>query len=94
MKDVDPSRIARAKKGASSKKLREYSERLMSNKNTWCVASIPTPAWAKKVFPDIPVDQAVDKLWDAILKAVRADLPDPVEAWEQHKAALKRTLIS
>lgn len=91
MKDVDPSRIARAKK-VSSKKLREYSERLMSNKNTWCVASIPTPAWAQKVFPDIPVDKAVDKLWDAILKAVRADLPDPVEAWEQHKAALKQNL--
>lgn len=91
MKDVDPSRIARAKK-VSSMELREYSERLMSNKNTWCVVSIPTPAWAAKVFPNIPVDQAVDKLWDAILTAVRADLPDPVEAWEQHKAALKLNL--
>ena len=49
----------------------------------------PTPAWAKKVFPDIPAEQAVEKLWKAILKSVRADLPDPVEAWNLHKAALK-----
>lgn len=88
MKDVDPKRIARAR-NASRKKLREYSERLMSNRNIWCVASVPTPAWAKKVFPDIPAEQAVEKLWKAILKSVRADLPDPVEAWNLHKAALK-----
>ena len=48
MKDVDPKRIARAR-NASRKKLREYSERLMSNRNIWCVASVPTPAWAKSI---------------------------------------------
>ena len=31
----------------------------------------------------------MEKLWKAILKSVRADLPDPVEAWNLHKAALK-----
>lgn len=91
MKEVDPVRIARANK-ASRQGLKEYSERLMSNRNTWCVVSIPTKAWAKKVFPDIPVEQAVDKLWGAIFQSVRADLADPVEAWNQHKNALKRNI--
>ncbi|MBE3101497.1 MAG: aminopeptidase, partial [Firmicutes bacterium] len=51
MKDVDPGRMSRANK-VSRSALIEYSERLMSNKNTWCVVSIPTASWAKKVFPD------------------------------------------
>ena len=46
MKDVDPDRISRARK-VSNTALIEYSERLMSNKNAWCVASVPTVSWAK-----------------------------------------------
>jgi len=53
MKDVDPGRISRAGKTAQTA-LKEYSERLMSNRNTWCVVSVPTAAWAKKVFPGEP----------------------------------------
>ena len=49
MKDVDPKRMAR-QQIAGSKALKEYRERLMSNRNVWCVASIPTVAWAKKVL--------------------------------------------
>ena len=81
MKDVDPGRIARAKKTASIE-LKEHSDNLMNNRNVWCVASVPTPSWAAKVFPGIPQDQAVEKLWNAILTSVRADDQDPVEAWK------------
>ena len=88
MKDVDPDRMSRADK-ASSVALKEYRERTMSNQNTWCVVSAPTVAWAKKVFPGEPEEQAVAKLWEAILQSVRADTADPVKAWEQHKARLK-----
>jgi aminopeptidase len=91
MKEVDPVRIARANK-ATRQGLKEHSERLMSNLNAWCVVSIPTRAWARKVFPDIPEGQAVDKLWTAIFQSVRADLADPVEAWDQHKKALKQNI--
>ena len=91
MKDVDPGRIARASK-AANRELSDYRERLMGNRNVWCVVSIPTDSWAKKVFPDVTGDQAVEKLWGAILKAVRADLPDPVAAWEEHKATLKENM--
>jgi len=62
LKDVEASRVVRAQK-ASSMALKEYRERLMSNKNVWCVASVPTKAWAAKVFPELPVDRAGDKLW-------------------------------
>lgn len=91
MKDVNPERIATERKVANSS-LKEYRERLMSNKNAWCIASVPTKAWAKKVFSDVSDDEAVGKLWDAIFKAVRVDKEDPVASWEEHKSNLKKSL--
>ena len=41
MKGVDPVRIAKDSKTRSAA-LKEYSERIMSGKNSWCVVSIPT----------------------------------------------------
>jgi aminopeptidase len=90
MKDVNPERMAKASK-ASNSALKEYRERLMSSKNVWCVASIPTRSWAKKVFPELSEEEAVDKLWDAILMSVRVDTEDPVAAWEDHKINLARS---
>ena len=52
----------------------------------WTIVPAPTPAWARQVFgePDM------DALWDAIEKAVRLDQPDPVAAWREHVARLRR----
>ena len=91
MKDVDPKKMSRANK-ASSVALEHYRSRMMSNKNVWCVASIPTDAWAKKVFPGVSTEEAVDQLWDAIFKAVRVDTPDPVQSWRDHQAHLNNKL--
>ena len=91
MKDVNPDRMAKSHK-ASSTALKEYRERLMSNRNVWCVASIPTIPWAKKVFPELSEDEAVEKLWDAIFKTVRVDTENPVASWETHKGNLKRSM--
>ncbi|CUH95960.1 Aminopeptidase 2 [Propionispora sp. 2/2-37] len=91
LKDVDPGRVAKAQK-ASSTALQEYRERLMSNKNTWCVVSIPTKSWAKKVFPALSEAEAVEQLWKLILKVVRVDTDDPVAAWDRHKQDLQQRL--
>ena len=91
MKDVNPERIAKSRK-ASNIALEEYRERLMSNKNTWCVISIPTEAWANKVFPELTTEMAIEKLWEAIFKTVRVDQEDPVAAWEAHKDNLKQRM--
>ncbi|EHQ89340.1 aminopeptidase [Desulfosporosinus youngiae] len=89
MKDVNPLRITKAQK-ASNTALKDYRERLMSNKNTWCVVSIPTAAWSKKVFPDLSEDESIQKLWETIFKTVRVDTDNPVASWEEHKGNLKR----
>lgn len=91
MKGVNPERIAKWGK-VSGEAVKEYRERLMSNKNVWCVASIPTKSWAKKVFPNLSEEEAVEKLWENIFKTVRADVDDPVAAWDEHKRNLKKSM--
>ncbi len=90
-KEVNPERLVRMQK-ASNTALKEYRERTMSNKNAWCVVSIPTEAWAKKVFPEVAAGEAMEKLWEAIFKAVRVDMDDPVAAWKEHSGQLKQSL--
>ena len=59
------------------------------NKHQWCIAGVPGAAWAQKVFPGIPADEAVEKLWAAILHAARAE-GDPLKNWDEHNATLCR----
>lgn len=91
MKDVNPKRLMRASK-AQNIALAEYRERIMADKNAWCVVSIPTKSWAKKVFENIPEEEAVEKLWDAIFKTVRANESAPIKAWDIHKTKLKKSM--
>ena len=90
MNGVDPDRIRRASV-ASGKALKPYRDRQMVSFFPWCIASVPTTAWAKKVFPNASDDEAIDKLWNAILDASRVfEDTDPVKEWEEHCANLKR----
>jgi len=91
MKDVNPDRLVRSGRAANTA-LAEYRERMMSDKNVWCVVSIPTKAWAKKVFKDIDEDDAVEKLWQSIFEAVRATEVDPVVAWQKHQNKLRKSM--
>lgn len=91
MKEVNPVRLMKAQK-AGNIALKEYRENLMSNKNVWCVISVPTASWAKKVFPQVAENKQIDKLWKAIFKTVRVDQPNPIDAWQLHKAKLKKRI--
>lgn len=88
MKDVDPVKAALVSK-ATHQALDAYRKYLMTNQGCWCVTAMPTPGWAKKVFPDISVEQAEEKLWKAILHTSRADGENPVQDWQHHVQAIK-----
>ncbi|MCR5559130.1 aminopeptidase [Schwartzia sp. (in: firmicutes)] len=89
-KDVEPDRLQRSQK-AAGEALLEYRARLMSNKNAWCVVSIPTEDWAKKIFPDKSAKEAVGALWEEIFRTVRIDgSGDAVEKWRKHTAFLAK----
>ena len=90
LKGVDPDRLVRSQKSGSV--LRKTFDRLqMSNGFPWCIASVPIPSWAATVFPDLPEDRAIEKLWDAILRSVRIQGDGTaVSAWRQHLDTLGR----
>ncbi|MFA5576380.1 MAG: aminopeptidase [Tissierellaceae bacterium] len=88
LKDIDPKKIATNNK-SSSLALKEWRNYTMNDINPWCVISIPTKSWARRVFPDLGEDEAVNKLWDAIFDATRMNSQDPVAAWQGHMASLK-----
>ena len=78
-----------AVRSVRSKAFKPYRDE-MENRYQWCIAAVPGKAWAKKVFPSLNVNQAVEKLWDAILQASRADGPDPVREWARHNDTLAK----
>lgn len=89
-RDIEPERLTMAQQAAGAALL-EYRERMMSNKNAWCVVSVPTEAWARKVFVRGSNGLAVKQLWQKILSAVRVTPDgDAVAAWQQHTAFLQR----
>ena len=92
LKDIDPKKIATANKssGIGMKEFRKYT---MNDINSWCVISIPTKGWAKRVFKDVDEDTAVEMLWERIFKATRMDQDDPVQAWKDHIKALEQKVI-
>ena len=61
----------------------------MENKYQWCVVSVPGVKWARKVFPGLSDDEAVEKLWQAILECSRAT-DKPIETWNAHDENLLR----
>ena len=87
LKSIDPKKIA-ANNKSSYIALKEFRNYTMIDINSWCVVSIPTKGWAKRVFPDFSEEAAVEKLWEAIFNATRIDLQDPVKAWENHVETL------
>lgn len=72
------------------KAMSKYREMQMSDKFSWSIVAVPSKAWAAKVFPDLPAEQQIDALWEAIFRTVRLDRPDPIAAWEEHIANLKQ----
>jgi aminopeptidase len=83
----DPEKVGRANR-ATSKAYRPALELITRHEINWTIVPCATPAWAAAVFPDLPQDEALARLWKAIFAASRADQPDPVAAWKEHDASL------
>ena len=84
----DPDKVARANR-ATSLAYRPALEKITGFDINWNIVSYPNTAWAKLVFPDLPEDEAVHKLAEAIFAASRVNNDDPIAAWAAHNASLK-----
>jgi aminopeptidase len=83
----DPALVARANK-ARSIAYRPALELITSFAINWNLVPAATTGWARQVFPQLPQDQAVAALWEAIFAACRVDRGDPVAEWARHNATL------
>ena len=85
----DPAKVARANK-ANSIAYKPALEHISNFDINWNICSYPNPSWAKLVFPDLPIAQAVEKLAEAIFAASRVNEADPVAAWAAHNGELRK----
>jgi len=83
MADLDGTRVAKARMPA----LRAATLRvIMGPRVNWCVIACPTEGWARAVFDEPDVEE----LWRAVESVVRLDEPDPIMAWREHLANLRK----
>jgi aminopeptidase len=87
--DQDPNMIAMMQQTGftHSQPIMDYIER---NAINWLVVSVPVAGWAAKVFPNVPVGNQNNKLWDTIFEICRVKQADPVAAWQGHIRQLAR----
>ena len=83
MNGIDPQKLSTVAQGRS-RVLKPYRNAI-DGKHQWVIAAYPSVKWARKCFPALSDGQAVDKLWEAILRTVRVrEDNDPVAAWKAH----------
>lgn len=77
LSDLDQARVGKLRPIALQKKFNELIGGQLFN---WTIVAMPNPAWAEQIFgePD------VERLWQAVEKAVRLDADDPVARWRAH----------
>ena len=86
---ADPEKVARANK-ANSIAYKPALEKISNFDINWHICSYPNPAWARQVFPGVSEEEAVHKLAEAIFAASRINTLDPIAAWNEHNANLKK----
>lgn len=78
--DVDPAKAA----AIPVEEAMAATQAILGQRLRWTVVAAPNPGWAREVFgePD------VERLWDAVVTAMRLDEPDPVASWRKRAADL------
>ena len=80
---IDPQKIS-AVYQARGKVMKPYRNAI-EGKHQWCIVAYPSEKWARKCFPDATGEEAVQRLWEAVLTTVRVNEDnDPVADWKAH----------
>ena len=79
---VDSSKFLIA--DAARRKTRKKYRDMTRNKVPYVMCSIPSPEWAKSIFPKLSEKEAVNKLWETIFKCCHVDKKDGIKFWYKH----------
>jgi aminopeptidase len=82
--DLDPTRAGRDQLPA----VKEVGIVVNEGTTNWTIIPYPTAAWARQVHPDLPEDEALQRLGEQILHVCRMDEDDPVAAWQERMGVL------
>jgi aminopeptidase len=82
--DLDPELVGRDRLPW----LKEISKVIADRSTNWCIVPCPHVEWAKLVHPDLPPDEAYERLWRELEHVLRLDEPDANAAWDDRMAVL------
>ena len=85
MEDLDPARAGRD----LLPYLPETGAVVNRRTTNWTIVPVPTHDWAEAVYPDLPREEAYERLWEAVTHVCRLDTDDPEVAWTERVATLK-----
>jgi aminopeptidase len=68
--------------------LKETNKVVGERTTNWTIVPCPNDHWAALVYPDLPADEAREKLWRELEHVLRLDEPDPAAAWDERMAVL------
>jgi aminopeptidase len=85
MDDLDKSLVGKDR----LPRLKELGDVVGKRLTNWCIVPAPTRPWAELVHPELPPDEAYEKLWSELEHVLRLDEPDPVGAWDERMATLR-----
>ena len=80
---LDGAKISRVN-AANRKFMAPWREYTMNDRVQWSIAAMPSAPWAKKMFPELEPDAAIEKLWQLIFDVCRVTGGDPVNEWKAH----------
>ncbi len=86
---IEPQKVAISSR-AQSLARKEISNLIATNHVNWCLVGAASPEWAQRVFPDLPQEEAVSRLWQAIFATSRVLEEDPLAAWHLHRDTVRK----
>lgn len=80
MKDIDSKKMTEMTKYAYETR-REFDDLRDQSKVAWCIAAVPTKAWAEELFKDSK--EPINELWDKIFDICSIKEENPVFIWDE-----------
>lgn len=87
MKDIEPKKITEMTRYAYETR-KEFESYRDKSELAWCIAAVPTKAWADVIFKD--KDNSVELLWNKIFEICSITEEDPVKIWNDKLDLLKK----